>query len=160
MPVKTPTCRYPTRSGAICQAPAAFDDNGCLWHSNDPEALAARRRGKQLSSRGRSNAGRVVKLLSNDPRWSPLADRLMQALDEVMDGTLDSHRGMSVSQITRAIVQLVDVAEAVAKLEALESEVAALRDAHDDQTEVYISKTGGDLKDDEPDMYPGSEVVQ
>jgi hypothetical protein len=131
-----------------------------VWHSQHPDALAARCRGAERSAVGRSTAGRAVKLLSSDERWAPLAERLVQALDEVMDGTLDSHRGMSVSQISRALVQLVDVAEAVAKLEALEAELASLRDAPDDRSEVYLTRTGRELPDDDArGGYPGKEVL-
>lgn len=146
---KSRPCRFPTRSGASCRNAAIYSDNGCLHHSNDPEALAIRRKAQAKGGVNRSNAARAAKLLASDPRWSHVAERLVQALDEVMDGTLDSHRGMSVSQISRAIVQLVDTAEAVAKLEALEAEIAALRETPSDSGETFLTKHGKEMPDEE-----------
>lgn len=132
-------CRFLTRAGASCANAVAYEDGGCLFHSQSAEALAKRREGRTKSAQGNRTAARAMRLIASDPRWAPLAERLMTALDEVMSGDLDSHRGMAISQLSRAMVQLVDQADAVAKLEAIERELAALREGGD-EGEVFLTE--------------------
>jgi hypothetical protein len=116
-------------------------------HSQVPEAIAARRAQLAAGGRGRSTLRRAAKLLAAGP-WGPVAERLADAMAEVVDGTLDPRRLEALSQGARALVVVNDQAAVLERLEELERQLAA---QGSDGPGERLFGPAGDLIEPEPE---------
>ncbi len=109
-------CTAIKRDGSPCRSMAL--DSGLCW-AHDPavrdRADAARKRGGE----NRSNLNRASARMPRDMK--SLGERILQAFDRVENGELDPARAHAMARLVAAFVQLHQVGEMDARLEALET---------------------------------------
>ncbi|MEP7082886.1 MAG: hypothetical protein ABI841_07940 [Chloroflexota bacterium] len=135
-----PRCSFKTRPGAPCRGFGVGADGGCDMHSQDPARIARRRERGAKGGRASSNAARAAKVLRNGP-FAHVADQLERAMSEVLEGSLDPNRLNALAQGARSLVIVQDQAEAQARIEALEEQLAAMREGGEERA-VFTSHDG------------------
>jgi len=104
----TSTCRATRRDGTPCRAPAhAVGPGGYCW-AHDPANADARHAARTKGGKNRSAVTRLDRLLPRALR--PLVGTLLDAVDEVREGTLSPQQGAALAALARAAVAVYQVA--------------------------------------------------
>jgi len=110
-------CRATTKDGRRCRG-AARASGYCFAH--DPDLQQSRQDGQARGGQNKSTVARVTKLMPTSLK--PVLTKLMSALDEVHDGSLDPRQGSTMASIASSIGRLYEVAELEQRLERLEAQ--------------------------------------
>lgn len=132
-------CAASRRDGQPCRSFPGFADDRCLAHSETPEAMDARAAGAAKGGRHHSNLARALRIVSEGP-WSGVAGVLADAIAETYRGSLDPKRGHAIASLARSLVAISDAALVDARLESIESQLAAIRSG--DEAEIFLRPGG------------------
>lgn len=111
-------CQGRRKDGQACQARALPARRFCFAHDG---ALRDKRQAAYAAGgRGKGTAARLNKLMPATLR--PVLNKLMLAVDEVHDGTLDPRQASAMASLAGAIGRLYEVAELEQRLERLEGQ--------------------------------------
>ena len=114
-------CLGRRRDETPCMAQALLSSGYCFAHDPDNQANAARARA--AGGRGRARARRAEKLMPATLR--PVLQKLLDALDEVHDGTLSPRQGEVLACLAGAIVRVYEVSMLEERLAVLEQAQAS-----------------------------------
>ena len=110
-PAPASICGATRKDGTPCTLRAGADGY-CFAHG--PRAAEARRKGGE----GKATHRRLLKRAPEELR--SLTERLLVAVEEVHRGHLDPRRAHAMAALARALVAVVQEAELMARIEALE----------------------------------------
>ncbi len=108
-------CQAETKGGQRCRG-AARASGFCFAH--DPDLQQARRDGAARGGQNKRTEARITRLVP--VTLKPVLERLMGAVDEVYDGTLEPKQATAMASLAGAISRLYETAEIEQRLEALE----------------------------------------
>src|SRR5581483_11343713 len=112
---KQPPCRAARRDGHLCTAPA-LASGFCFAH--DPALAERRAEARAAGGKGKSTAQRLTKLVPASLK--PVLCKLMDALDEVHDGTLEPRQASAMASLAGAITRLYETASLEERIQTLE----------------------------------------
>lgn len=114
-----PQCSATRRDGQPCKAPA-LKDGKCFAHA--PGLRQKREAARQAGGRNRATAARLeARSATLVPAvMRPVLHRLLQAMIEVGNGTMEPRRATALASVASAIVRVYEVGQIEERLSALE----------------------------------------
>lgn len=109
------TCQATRADGQPCTV-RALESGWCFAH--DPGLHDKRRAAYAQGGRNRATMARVQRMMPATLR--PVLDRLIAALEEAHDGSLDSRQASAMASLASAIGRLYEVAQLEERLQKLE----------------------------------------
>ena len=122
-------CKSKNAQGEPCSA-AVYRDGYCRWHSPDPELREAVKVSRSKGGQNRSHVARARKRFrGNIQDFAHLQGVLLIAIDDVRNGKMEPGQATAIATLARAIQSLSPVANFDEQLNAMQSEINALKAA-------------------------------